>query len=113
MDRFLFTRGWGESFAFLKQEAEVRMVSDHCPVVLDSNPPKWGPTPFRFENIWLEHKSFGKEFVKWWKEKEEVGWEGYKFLSKLRNVKRKVESRSFWGCEIKGSSSDKKIKRVR
>ena len=75
------------------------MVSDHCPVVLDSNPPKWGPTPFRFENIWLEHKFFGREFVKWWKEKEEVGWEGYKFLSKLRNVKGRVKQ---WNQEVFG-----------
>ncbi|RVW14714.1 LINE-1 retrotransposable element ORF2 protein [Vitis vinifera] len=32
------------------QEALPRRTSDHWPIVLDSNPFKWGPTPFRFEN---------------------------------------------------------------
>ena len=106
----------GGLFFFFETGSGSKNGFRSLPVVLDSNPPKWGPTPFRFENIWLEHKFFGREFVKWWKEKEEVGWEGYKFLSKLRNVKKKgetVESRSFWGFETKGSYSYKKTKRVR
>ena len=39
---------------------EVRAVSDHNPVILDSNPPNWGPSPFRFENMWLDYKDFDK-----------------------------------------------------
>ena len=63
------------------------MVSDHNPVILNSSPPKWDPTPFRFENMWLEHKGFDKAFEKWWDECMVQGWEGYKFLSILKCIK--------------------------
>ncbi|RVX05611.1 hypothetical protein CK203_027315 [Vitis vinifera] len=33
------------------QEVLPRCTSDHWPIVLDTNPFKWGPTPFRFENM--------------------------------------------------------------
>ncbi|PON75016.1 hypothetical protein TorRG33x02_245810 [Trema orientale] len=42
----------------LREEVEVRATSDHS--LLDSSPPKWGPSPFRFEHMWLDHKDFGK-----------------------------------------------------
>ena len=53
----------------------MRLLSDHCLIVLDSNPRSWGSSPFWFENIWLEQKDFGKEFAKWWKESLTQGWE--------------------------------------
>uniref|UniRef100_A0A803P465 Reverse transcriptase domain-containing protein n=1 Tax=Cannabis sativa TaxID=3483 RepID=A0A803P465_CANSA len=68
----------------------VRIVSDHSPVVLDSNPPSWGPSPFRFDNQWLEHTTFSKSFESWWQKAEGAGWEGTKFMSKLREVKGNI-----------------------
>ena len=65
LDRFLFTNLWAAGYASYRQELEVRLVSDHAPVILDTLPPKWGPTPFRFENAWLEHKQFSCDFAKW------------------------------------------------
>lgn len=38
LDRFLFSGGWENMFPFIRQEMEVRLVSDHSPIVLDSNP---------------------------------------------------------------------------
>ncbi|RVW97165.1 hypothetical protein CK203_030004 [Vitis vinifera] len=46
-------------------------------------PFKWGPTPFRFENMWLQHHSFKECFSSWWREFEGNGWEGHKFMRKL------------------------------
>uniref|UniRef100_A0A803QD86 Endonuclease/exonuclease/phosphatase domain-containing protein n=1 Tax=Cannabis sativa TaxID=3483 RepID=A0A803QD86_CANSA len=48
LDRFLFSNKWNIIFLFVRQEMLVRLVSDHSPVVIDSNPPKWGPRPFRW-----------------------------------------------------------------
>ncbi|PON63520.1 Endonuclease/exonuclease/phosphatase [Trema orientale] len=62
LDRFLFSAEWEALFPVIRQEIEVRVVSDHCPVLLDSTPTRWGPSPFRFENMCLEHKSFNKDF---------------------------------------------------
>lgn len=53
IDKFLFTTGWEDSLQKVRQEAFVRIESDHFPVVLDTNSFKWGPSPFRFENMWL------------------------------------------------------------
>ena len=84
---------------------DVRVVSDHCPVILDSSPPSWGPTPFRFENMWLNHKSFPSDFASWWNDFDPSGWEGYKFRSKLKFIKGKVKS---WNVEVFGDLRLKK-----
>lgn len=42
LDRFLFSEGWWENFLFGRQEAIVRVVSNLCPILFDTNPPKWG-----------------------------------------------------------------------
>ena len=51
LDRFLPSVYWEDVFPYFRQEMVVRVVSDHCPVILDTTPPSWGPTPFRFENM--------------------------------------------------------------
>ena len=99
LDRFMFFVEWGALFPHLRQEVEVRAVSDHNPIILDSSPPNWGPSPFRFENMWLEHRGFDKVFEKWWKECMVQGWEGYKFLSRLKCIKFLVKR---WNLEIFG-----------
>ena len=91
LDRFLFSCDWGDLYSQVRQEALVRVVSDHCPILLYTNPIKWGPTPFRFENMWFEHPDFKNNFKNWWEEEEVQGWEGYKFMSKLRGVKNKIK----------------------
>ena len=88
LDRFLFTNKWAAGYPCHRQEVEVRVVSDHSLVVLDTLPPKWGPTPFRFENTWLDHKQFSPHFDKWWKEVTVEGWEGYKWMMRLQKINR-------------------------
>ena len=46
-----------------------------------------GSYPFRFENAWLEHKHFTRDFEKWWKDAMVEGWEGYKWTMKLKIIK--------------------------
>ena len=87
LDRFLFTFEWHNLFPHCTQEALPRWTSDHNPICLDTNPFKWGPTPFRFENMWLLHLEFRKCFSTWWQEGQEDGWEGHKFTRKLKFVK--------------------------
>ncbi|RVW29047.1 hypothetical protein CK203_088908 [Vitis vinifera] len=57
------------------QEALPRWTSDHSPICLETNPLKWGPTPFRFENMWLLHPEFKEKFRDWWQECTVEGWE--------------------------------------
>ena len=58
LDRFLYSNEWEQLFPQSLQEVLLRWTSDHWPIVLETNPFKWGPTPFRFENMWLQHPSF-------------------------------------------------------
>ncbi|RVW77863.1 hypothetical protein CK203_054361 [Vitis vinifera] len=70
LDRFLYSNEWEHLFPQSLQEVLPRWTSDHWPIVLDTNPFKWGSTPFRFENMWLQHPSF--------KDALEVGGEIFK-----------------------------------
>ncbi|RVX15688.1 Transposon TX1 uncharacterized 149 kDa protein [Vitis vinifera] len=51
----------------------------------------WGPTPFRFENMWLQHPSFKENFRNWWRGFQGNGWEGHKFMRRLQFVKAKAK----------------------
>ncbi|RVW46188.1 Transposon TX1 uncharacterized 149 kDa protein [Vitis vinifera] len=68
------------------QEALIRRTSDHWPIVMDTNPFMWGPTPFRFENMWLQHPNFKENFRNWWSGFQGNGWEGHKFMRRLQYV---------------------------
>ncbi|RVX10571.1 putative ribonuclease H protein [Vitis vinifera] len=91
LDRFLYSNEWEQAFPQSIQGVLPRWTSDHWPIVLETNPFKWGPTPFRFENMWLQHPSFKENFGRWWRESQGNGWEGHKFMRKLQFVKAKLE----------------------
>lgn len=58
LDRFSLSLRWEGVFPNLRQETLPRLLSDHCPIIIESWPLKWGLTPFRFENMGLECHSF-------------------------------------------------------
>ena len=99
LDKFLFSNAWAVGYQCYRQEVEVRVISDHSPVVLDTSPPKWGPTPFRFENAWMEHKNFGRDFKKWWLEVSVDGWERYKWMKRLQKIKPCLKE---WNTDVFG-----------
>ena len=43
-----------------------------------------GPTPLRFENMWLLHPEFKEKFRDWWQECTVEGWEGHKFHEEIK-----------------------------
>ncbi|RVW70180.1 hypothetical protein CK203_057138 [Vitis vinifera] len=92
LDHFLYSNEWGHLFPQGLQEVLLpRRTSDHWPIVLDTNPFKWGPTPFRFENMWLQHPSFKENFRNWWRGFQGNGWEGHKFMRRLQFVKANLK----------------------
>lgn len=50
---------------------------------------------FRHVDMWLEHQSSKKCFIKWRADGEEQVWGGFKFMRKLRASKEKIK---FMGC---------------
>ncbi|RVW12364.1 hypothetical protein CK203_108094 [Vitis vinifera] len=91
LDQFLYSNEWEHFFPQSLQEVLPRWTLDHWPMVLDTNPFKWGPTPFRFENMWLQHPSFKECFSSWWRGFQGNGWECHKFMRKLQLFKVKLK----------------------
>ena len=109
LDRSLYSNEWELFFPQSLQEILPRWTSDHWLIVLDTNPFKWGPTPFRFENMWLQHPSFKECFSSWWREFEGNGWEGHRFMRKLQFVKAKLKD---WNKNTFGMLKERKKKHL-
>ncbi|RVW37380.1 hypothetical protein CK203_087736 [Vitis vinifera] len=105
LDRFLFSSEWDSFFFQNIQEALPRWTSDHSPICLETNPFMWGPTPFRFENMWLLHPEFKEKFRDWWQECTVEGWEGHKFMRKLKFIKSKLKE---WNTRVFGDLRERK-----
>ena len=65
---------WEQSFPHGLHEALARFVFDHWLIVQDTNPFKWGPTPFWFDSMWLFPLDFKEKISLWWKEFLVEGW---------------------------------------
>jgi hypothetical protein len=74
---------WGQSSLWVMP----RDVSDLCPLILKRNGFDWGPRPFRFNNVWLEHHDFSKMVDVVWKGQNVVGWMGHILKEKLKGLK--------------------------
>ncbi|RVW56016.1 LINE-1 reverse transcriptase-like [Vitis vinifera] len=66
LDRFLVTDEWDRMFNGAMQGILARPVSDHFPILLEGGGLKRGPSPFRFENMWLEERGFIDRLKSWW-----------------------------------------------
>ena len=66
-------------------------LCDQFPIVLGTNPFKWGSTPFRIENMWLLHPNFKERFSFCWSESLVNEWEGHKLMKKLQFIKSKLK----------------------
>ena len=66
LDRFLVSEDWECYFNEAVQSLLPRLVSDHCPILLDGGGARKGPTPFKFENMWLKEDSFKDLLRSWW-----------------------------------------------
>ncbi|XP_010275990.1 PREDICTED: uncharacterized protein LOC104610867 [Nelumbo nucifera] len=107
LDRFLFTTDCEEHWGDLVSRALPRVTSDHWPIMIGkSNIGGSGPSPFRFENMWLLHLEFKDKVKTWWNESNpKVNWEGMKFHWKLKELKVKIKE---WNSLHFGRLEEKK-----
>ena len=87
LDKFLVTANWESRFSNVIQCTLVSPVSNHCPVMLDSEGIKSGPSPFRFENMWLKFEGFKDLLRGWWQSLHFSGSFGFVLASKLKALK--------------------------
>ncbi|RVW97025.1 hypothetical protein CK203_032407 [Vitis vinifera] len=58
-----------------------------------------GPTPFRFENMWLKVEEFKDLIHSWWQGIEVRGSASFKLAAKMKEIKQKLK---VWNREIFG-----------
>lgn len=90
LDRFLISLKWLDLYPEVCQLALLKHASNHCPILLDSKPDRWGAAPFRFELYWLENKVFVTLIKDWWKKIRVDGWATFKLGLKLKMLKGKI-----------------------
>lgn len=97
--RIFVTKEWMEKLSKTHLKGQPRPVSDHVPLMIDINHPKGGPTPFRFENLWLQHKEFKQNIQEWWDVSFQVNWTAQKINLKLRSIKFQLK---LWNKKVSG-----------
>ena len=107
LDRFLVSVDWESQFSNVIQRTLPRPVSDHCPVLLDSNGISSGPSPFRFENMWLKVEEFKDLLRGWWQNLQFTGSFSFVLASKLKALKGILK---VWNKEVFGRVELKKKK---
>lgn len=80
IDRFLASKSVLEKFANALVRRLDRHISDHFPILLSIGVDNWGPTPFRFKDMWLQHHSFFPLAKYWWKNTPIRGCPGHGFI---------------------------------
>ncbi|RVW15899.1 hypothetical protein CK203_073125 [Vitis vinifera] len=91
LDRFLFNEGWDNHFGDVRQCVLPRPVSDHFPILLDVGGGRRGPSPFRFENMWLKVEGIKELMKSWWEGVSFNGSASFMMAEKIKVLKVKLK----------------------
>lgn len=99
LDKFLVSDGWLFLWKSVAQLVGKTDVSDHCPIMLRGEQHNWGLKPFRFNNCWFKHETFGEFVKKAWQEIKVAGRKTYASKEKLKLIKVRIKN---WNFEVFG-----------
>ena len=74
-------------------------MSDHFPILLDGEGVRRGPTPFRFENMWLKEEGLKDLLRLWWKRLKFSGTTRFILVQKMKTLKPFLRN---WNKEVFG-----------
>ena len=106
MDRFLITSDWETLFGGVNQSLLPRPLSDHHPILMEGG--RWtvkGPSPFRFENMWLKEEGLKTLVEEWWRSYEVRGRGSFVLIEKLTALKTQLK---IWNKTLLGNLEEKK-----
>ena len=99
LDRFVVSDDWESHCCNVIQCCLPRAVSDHCPILLDSEGVRMGPSPFRFELMWLKYEGFKETLKGWWQNLQFHGSYSFILSAKLKALKGILKT---WNREVFG-----------
>ena len=105
LDRFLITKEWDCQFGKVTQRILPRSISDHSPILLEGGTWLNGPSPFRFENMWLKVEGFKELIRDWWQSFEFRGTHSYVLMEKNKALKVKLKE---WNKGVFGNVDEQK-----
>ncbi|KAL6331800.1 hypothetical protein AAG906_020143 [Vitis piasezkii] len=76
-----------------------RPMSDHFPILLNEGGLRRGPSPFRFENMWLKVEGFKDLLKLWWEGDNFSGSSSFILAAKLKALKSKLKE---WNKDVFG-----------
>ncbi|XP_057794589.1 uncharacterized protein LOC131010900 [Salvia miltiorrhiza] len=91
LDRFLVNEEWLRVWEGSVACGLQRTLSDHLPIQLRTKCEDWGPTPFRFLNVWVSHPDFHDVVDDVWSKADVVGWKSFVVKEKLKMLKVKLK----------------------
>ncbi|KAL8479250.1 hypothetical protein ACS0TY_026208 [Phlomoides rotata] len=94
IDRMFMNNEWLRKCPNQSIKGLRRSISDHVPLVIQSESKDWGPRPFRFINSWIEHQQFNDFFQEKWKSYSVEGWAAYRLKEKLKLFKKDLRGRN-------------------
>ncbi|KAI3506473.1 hypothetical protein L1887_28832 [Cichorium endivia] len=90
LDRFLVSHNLINLFPQLAAIALPRDLSDHCPIVLQTEVVDFGKTPFRFFNSWMFRKDFDLIVKNTWAKFRGFGTPDRYLMAKLKFLKNEI-----------------------
>ncbi|PNX89322.1 cysteine-rich receptor-like protein kinase, partial [Trifolium pratense] len=87
LDRFLLSEEWCLTWPNCKQVANLRGLSDHCPLVLSVSEEDWGPRPSRMLKCWTDVPGYNSFVKEKWNSFHVDGWGGFVLKEKLKMIK--------------------------
>ena len=99
LDRFLMTQNWLDQFSGIVQSRLPRPTSDHFPILLEGGGLRRGPSPIRFENMWLKVDGFKDLIRGWWQGTVVRGNASYRLATKLKELKQRIK---VWNRDVFG-----------
>ena len=74
-----------------------RVISDHCPLLLEAIVVRCGRSAFKFENMWLQAEGFVDRVQQWWISYSFTGSPSFILTQKLKALKADLKK---WNREV-------------
>ena len=92
LDRFVVSPRSLDQFSNVTQKRLSRPISDHFPITIEGGGKRRGPSPFRFENMWLRVEGFKDLLRSWWQGMVVSGRASYKLANKAEGDEAKIKN---------------------